>query len=110
MRTLYSLFLILFSVAVHAQEAKTITTPDEGEKISIEKEKSILSLLVKNKKTNVSMDKVCYAEISKVNYYEALISVNNLNINLKNSTKLAIKNTEEIITKKRDQILYSENE
>jgi len=108
---LFSLSFILISLAVNAQETKSTINSKQTEKNNAEQtENSLLNALVENEKENITIDKVCYGEISKVAYYEALISENGFKINLKNSTDLAIKSTEEIITKKIDQVLYSEDD
>ncbi len=53
-------------------------------------------------------DTVCYSEISKVTFYEALIRQNNFDINLKESDNIALKNTEDIIKNNKDRVSYSE--
>ncbi|RZS98815.1 hypothetical protein [Aquimarina brevivitae] len=53
-------------------------------------------------------EKACFAEKSKLSFYESLISENGFNIHLKDSDRLAIRKTREIIEKKRNQTLYTE--
>ncbi|MBP2832466.1 hypothetical protein J8281_09750 [Aquimarina sp. U1-2] len=53
-------------------------------------------------------DTTCYSEISKVTFYEALLRQNNLDIDLKESANLALKNTEDMIRINKDRVSYSD--
>ncbi|MDY8136656.1 hypothetical protein [Aquimarina sp. 2201CG5-10] len=106
-------FIFLFSVvAVNAQETKTTDANKPSEKATVTENKdvAIISLIATETANTPLVDKVCYSEVSKVTFYEALISQNGFDIQLKESNNLAIKSTEEIISKSKDQILYSEEE
>ena len=55
-------------------------------------------------------DKVCFAEQSKTNFFEALLNENAFDIRLKNSNTLALRSMEEIIKRRKNQRLYTEAE
>jgi len=112
---LLSFIFIFCSVVISAQETEKSTTEDlTKESISNADNTSIKTKVttpIFNKENQTtSIDKVCYGEISKVAFYEALLSKNGFKVTLKNSNDLVIKSTEEIISRKRDEILYSEEE
>ncbi len=110
----FSFSFVLISLVVQAQQIKPATLTHTTENIVITNDDTTILATIADAKTvqntSVAMDKVCYGELSKIAFYETLISQNNLNIHLKNSTDLAIKSTEEIISKKRNQVLYTESE
>ncbi|WP_299244046.1 hypothetical protein [uncultured Aquimarina sp.] len=108
---LLSLIFILCSVAVSAQETVTISDNSEGN-VSINGTISNESSSSVSTTENMILDinKVCYGETSKVAFYEVLIAKNGFKINLKDSKDLVIRNTEEIISKKIEEILYSEED
>ena len=100
MKKLITGFAFLLSVvAVNAQDAVTPITAEQAITQS--------SSDITNK--SIDQDKVCYSEVSKIAFYEALISHNELNIHLKDSDRVAIKNTEEIISNSGKQTLYTDN-
>ncbi|OED37768.1 hypothetical protein AB832_04910 [Flavobacteriaceae bacterium (ex Bugula neritina AB1)] len=104
---------ILFSAAITAQESieNPIATTQTEKNISDNSTSTIVTPLSNVEITpQIEDDKVCYGEISKITYYEALISQNEFDIDLKDSADIVIKNTEDIISNKRDQVLYSEED
>lgn len=101
---LFTSVLLLSIIGLTAQEKTTVDSDNITNKV-ITKDDSIIL----GKKT-VSIDKVCYGEASKVAFYEALICQNGFDIQLKESDALVIKSTEEIISKTKDQILYTEED
>ncbi|MDH7445321.1 hypothetical protein [Aquimarina sp. 2201CG14-23] len=111
---LLSFIFISFSLAMNAQENETSIIDNQVEESITENndflEKPASETVINTDNQTVKLDKICYSEVSKVAFYEALLSQNDFKINLKNSTDLAIKNTEEIITRKIDEILYSEED
>lgn len=107
-----STIFILFTAIVSAQQSsnntenskqQTTTTVENTDK----KDNRIESAVKENA---LDADNICYSETSKVAFYEVLINQNGFDINLKESRDLAIKNTEEIIAKNKNQILYSEED
>lgn len=100
MKKLITGFAFLLSVvAVNAQEILASNTAEQ--------DITQASSDIANK--SIDQEKVCYSEVSKIAFYEALISQNELNIHLKDSDRVAIKNTEEIISNSGKQTLYTEN-
>ncbi|WP_378185643.1 hypothetical protein ACE939_11075 [Aquimarina sp. W85] len=93
-----ALVFVISIVAVNAQD-KSITSGAEQNFI-----KTIGNSIAKS----IDHDNVFYSKISKVTFYEALISQNELNIHLNDSDRVAIKNTEEIILNTVKQTLYTE--
>lgn len=110
MKTTVSCIILLFLVVgINAQEIKmTNHTAQANEKTVITKETNSNASSKKALKTEISIeDDTCYSEISKATFYEALLRQSGLKIHLKNND-LALKNTEDIITNKKNRISYSE--
>ncbi len=106
MKTTISCFLFLFLITgVTAQEIKIKDTRDKID-TNID-----ISLSQENLKSgsNISFEEdVCYAELSKTAFYEALIRQNKFKIDLKKNNTIALKNTEDIIANSKKRISYSE--
>ncbi|MCK8522389.1 hypothetical protein M0D21_12465 [Aquimarina sp. D1M17] len=104
MKTTLSLFIFLFlsTVAITAQEANTTSLNNKDQK----------DKTVTEAKENEDERAVCYSEISKVTFYEALIRQNNFDIQLKDSkdynANLVLKNTEDIIKNNQERISYTD--
>ncbi len=110
---LICLSFTLFSFAITAQESTeiAIATTETEKNVSDDTTNNIVKPSSNTKSiSQIKNDKVCYGEISKITYYEALISQYNFDIDLKDSADIVIKNTEDIISNKRDQVLYSEED
>ncbi|MHA7056040.1 hypothetical protein ACWGOQ_0002385 [Aquimarina sp. M1] len=105
-KLLLSFVFISGSLAISAQE--TVTNNDQGD--IIENVSTISDNNAKSSSKNRVADNngICYGETSKVAFYEVLIAENRFKIELKDSKRLVIRNTEEIISKKRAEKLYSE--
>lgn len=106
------LIFVSCSAAVNAQEIATISNNNTTEE-NVSTNKTLSkesSSLISNPDTIMDINKVCYGETSKVAFYEVLIAKNGFKINLKDSKDLVIRNTEEIISKKIEEILYSEED
>ncbi len=108
MKTVISFFIFSFLIAgVNAQEiATTIDHPIETENI-IDSNNNSTSETIQTTNTAVEED-ICYSEISKVTFYEALLRQNKFDIYLKESDNIALKNTEDIIKRNKDRISYSD--
>lgn len=107
---LVSFIFILISAAGMAQESKSTTTNNNSQENVSKKEVASIKLsshVASNLKQNQI---VCYSETSKVAFYEALISQNGFNIDLKDSNDFVIGNAEEVISKKTDELQYTEEE
>jgi len=107
-------FAILFFglMLINPQETHSIQNSNTTTQhiASKKEESSQLSLSEPIKRlTTTDAKKVCYAETSKVAFYEVLIANNGFKIDLKDS-KEAYRNTEEIIYKNREEVLYSEKD
>lgn len=110
-KMLLSLFFLLVCSVINAQDNNVETL--SADFINTTETKCCESNLKNTATRNIVQNKVnesdiIYSKLSKVTFFEVLISKNKFDILLKDSNRVAIKNTEEIITKKRDQILYSE--
>ncbi len=110
MKSTISCFVFLFLVAgISAQEIKT-TTPNDSKNNEIAEvvktDKGISSFEALQQKNTLEDDAVCYSEISKVTFYEALLHENNFDIQLKDS-HIALRNTEDIITNNKERISYT---
>ncbi|AXT51375.1 hypothetical protein D1818_11235 [Aquimarina sp. BL5] len=114
MKNLLLIFIFVScSAAVNAQEIATISnnsTTEENVSTNKTLSKESSSLISNPENTIMDINKVCYGETSKVAFYEVLIAKNGFKINLKDSKDLVIRNTEEIISKKIEEILYSEED
>ncbi len=108
MKTTISYLIFLFlATGVNAQEIKTTDNHNSNEVTTAESIESTETL----KSSNVLLaEDVCYSEISKVAFYEALIRQNNFDIKFENndSNDIVLKNTEDIITNNQERISYSE--
>lgn len=111
MKTIIVSFVFLFfTITISAQQSSN-NTPDSKEQTTIIKKKTDrITSAVNDAQLTVDSENICYSESSKVAFFEALINQNGFDLHLKESNDLAIKNTEEIITKSKDQILYSEED
>ncbi|KAA1245887.1 hypothetical protein [Aquimarina sp. RZ0] len=111
-KLLLNCIFVLSSVVIVAQEIRSTSTGDTlvNENVYQQTKFSKTPTLITEENTSIKVDKICYGEISKVTYYEALISQNGFDINLKNSSDLVIKNTEAILSNKKDMIRYSVND
>ncbi|MFD2564134.1 hypothetical protein [Aquimarina rubra] len=105
---LLCLIFISSSIAIKAQEV-VINSNISDQKESVSKKTNSLSKSP-IKYIDTDSNHICYGETSKVAFYEVLIAKNGFNIELKDSKALVIRNTEEIISKKREEILYSEED
>ncbi len=96
----FTLALTFFSVVIYAQETNLQTTPASTEtKITVSNDQIVDTVKASN---------IAHSKISKIAFYEALLLENNFKIHLNDSDQLVIKNIEQIISKKRNQKLYSE--
>ncbi len=106
MKTTFSLLIFLFLIAgVNAQEAVSTKKSNDTNEMTVVEET--------NKSTSLSQDitieeDMCYAELSKITFYEALIRQNGFEIELKEETAISLKNTEDIITNNKQRISYSD--
>ncbi|WP_299219708.1 hypothetical protein [uncultured Aquimarina sp.] len=110
---LLGLIFISCSAAINAQETAIIpndNTTEENVSTSETLSNESSSFVSTPENTITGINKVCYGETSKVAFYEVLIAKNGFKINLKDSKDLVIRNTEEIISKKIEEILYSEED
>ncbi len=115
MKTILFLFVFFtLTTSGKAQETKTIDTKNESKSIVVKKTNHTTS--IKNSIASISdnsfEENICYAEISKVTFYQALIKQNGFNINIKDNENedvvgFALKSTEEIITNNKERISYS---
>lgn len=110
MKTTILLFALLFTItAVSAQETNTtVNTDDKNKQISTSQVDNSTETLEASELIYSLQNMTCYSEISKVTFYEALIRQNNFDIELKDSEKLVLKNTEDIINNRKDRISYSD--
>ena len=69
---------------------------------------SVIEPTNKTEVTTSNEDKICYGEKSKAAFFQSLIEVNGLNMEIKEDYKVAIRSTEQIIKKSKNQILYSQ--
>ena len=100
--TLILVTFLITSLGVFAQQ-------ENMEQVATPKQTSVA--LKDNTVTIVQhSDKVCYAEQSKTNFFEALLNENAFDIRLKNSNTLALRSMEEIIKRRKNQRLYTEAE
>ncbi|WP_128755242.1 hypothetical protein [Aquimarina sediminis] len=108
MKTTISCIILLFlATGISAQEIKTTNQIDE---IAVVTEKTIATTSTTKALTteNTIEDDMCYSEISKVTFYEALIRQNDLQQVHPKNNKLVVKTTENLITSKKNRISYSE--
>jgi len=111
MKTTISLLIFLFlTIGVNAQEVNT--TNDTDKVVVTQKENTDTLSTNENTASTVIEDEICYAELSKRAFYEALIRQGGfqeqLNEEEKMNTYISLKNTEEIITNNKERISYSE--
>ena len=95
-----TLALSFFSVVIYAQETNVQTTP-----VSTEAKTTVSNDQIVN---TVKASNIAHSKISKVAFYEALLLENDFKIHLNDSDQLVIRNIEQIISKRRNQKLYSE--
>ncbi|MEW7277291.1 hypothetical protein ABW636_01695 [Aquimarina sp. 2201CG1-2-11] len=104
--TISCLLLTFFFAGISAQEITTNHTSHTNNtesKITTNNDTSL------SRVTNTIEKDVCYGELSKQAFYEALIRQNNLKINPNTNTnsKLVIKTTEDMINGNKNRISYS---
>ena len=99
--TLILVTFLITSLGVFAQQ-------ENIEQVATPKQTSVV--LKENTTIVEHSDKVCYAEQSKTNFFEALLNENAFDIRLKNSNTLALRSIEEIIKRRKNQRLYTEAE
>ncbi|WP_109299623.1 hypothetical protein [Aquimarina sp. AU474] len=111
MKTTISCFIFLLSATgISAQEINTTTLDDNrnNEVAEVVKTNTDISSYQSSQKDYTLEEKIiCYSEISKVTFYEALIRQNNFDIRLKDS-QIVLRNTEDIITNNKQRISYSD--
>ncbi len=109
MKITISCFIFLFLVAgVTAQEVQTKDHHTQAN-IAVTENHTISSPKKVLKSENSAVeDGICYSEISKVTFYEALIHQNNFEIHLKESNNLTLKNTEDIINNHKERVSYTD--
>ncbi len=107
MKTIISFFIFSFLIiGINAQEITNKADHNKNEENAISSDKDITS---NSQETYTAAEKdICYSEISKVTFYEALIRQNNFDIELKESDNIALKNTEDIIKRNKNRISYSD--
>ncbi|MEW7293128.1 hypothetical protein [Aquimarina sp. 2304DJ70-9] len=105
--------LVFFTLAtnINAQETQTTNTKNDSKLLVVKTTNDKTS--IKNSITPVSdnslEEDICYAEISKVAFYKALIRQNGFDIHIKDNEDVgfALRSTEEIITNNKERISYS---
>ncbi len=109
MKTVISFFIFSFLITgVYAQEVAATTDYDTKTEKATAYNIDISSSEVVHVTNSAVEDDICYSEISKVTFYEALIRQNNFNIDLKESNNIALKNTEDIIKNNKERVSYSD--
>ncbi|MFC5047234.1 hypothetical protein ACFSTE_08075 [Aquimarina hainanensis] len=104
-----NLIFTFFTIITFGQQANTSAKFQNTTNTISKQSKSTSN--TKAKAFDVSEDEnICYSETSRVAFYEALIDKNGFDIELRNSKGVAIKSTEEIISKAKSLILYSEED
>ncbi len=107
---LLSIFLLL-TVGICAQEVKTIDNENSLETTVSKNTNTSSTSIITTSTDSLIEDTICYAEISKVAFYKALIKQNGFNINIRendSTVDIALKNTEEIIINNKERVSYSE--
>lgn len=110
MKTVISFFIFsFFIIGANAQETTSkIDHPKKAEIIQHSKKDLSTSQSLPEVNITATEEDICYGEISKVTFYEALIRQNNFDIDLKESDNIALKNTEDIIKNRKNRISYTE--
>jgi len=111
MKTLLILFLFSISViTTSAQEKKFDNNDNITTSQALTKKADTQNLIAKTNKEKKDEKRICYAEKSKVTFYKALIEKNGFDIEINDtdntSSKLVLRNTEQIITRNKQQIAY----
>ncbi|GAA4276985.1 hypothetical protein [Aquimarina mytili] len=109
-------FFIFFALtlSINAQETKTIDSKNNHKNFVSENTNNNTSpsTILTPLTDDLIEDNICYAEISKVTFFKALIKQNGFDITIQegddNNTDIALKSTEEIITSNKERISYSE--
>ncbi|GAA4274004.1 hypothetical protein U6A24_01320 [Aquimarina gracilis] len=109
MKTIVSFFIFSFlTIGVHAQETITTTEHNNKTENTLVSEKNTTTSETLQMSSTAMEEDICYSEISKVTFYEALIRQNNFDIELKESNNIALKNTEDIIKRNRNRVSYTD--
>ncbi len=112
MKTTISYFIFLLLITgVNAQESKTTSSNTSDTLHHIENIDDNTGTLLNTSINNDAIkDDTCYAELSKITFYKALIQRNGFNIEVEDTQEdhIALKSTEEIIVNNRERVSYSE--
>ncbi len=101
--TILSFIFLFLTIGVNAQE----TEATDIAILTVEETTNAVTTDVNNNSLEKDM---CYGEISKTAFYEALIRQNGFDIQLKdsNDTLITLRNTEDIINSNKERISYSD--